>query len=411
MSEQVVVVTGASGGIGRAVAHAFARRGARVGLLARGARGAGGGRAGGPVARRRGARAADRRQPTPTQVEAAAVAVEEQFGPIDVWVNDAMATVFARFADTRAGRVQARDRGDLPRHRLRHDGRAEADARRATAARSCRSARRCPTARSRCRPPTAARSSRSAASPTRSAPSCWHDRQQGAASRWCSCPGVNTTQFNWCRSKLPDHPMPVPPIYQPEIPAEAVVLGRAAPPPRAVGRLQRRRRDPRQQARAVARRPLPGAHRRSTASRSHEHAGRRPTGPTTSSSPCPAWPRPTASSTARPRRAARSSGRRRTAARSPVSRSARGAAHGALAAPRVSGRERSPSAARPARVRAARRRRARHPRRPARRLRLDVLPALGLRRRLLRADRRDGRLRDHPARTGTCGAATTSPAR
>jgi hypothetical protein len=35
-------------------------------------------------------------------------------------------------------------------------------------------------------------------------------------------PGVNTPQFNWCRSKLPDHPMPVPPIYQPEIPAEAV---------------------------------------------------------------------------------------------------------------------------------------------------------------------------------------------
>jgi short-subunit dehydrogenase len=35
-------------------------------------------------------------------------------------------------------------------------------------------------------------------------------------------PGVNTPQFNWCRSKLPKHPMPVPPIYQPEIPAEAV---------------------------------------------------------------------------------------------------------------------------------------------------------------------------------------------
>jgi hypothetical protein len=35
-------------------------------------------------------------------------------------------------------------------------------------------------------------------------------------------PGVNTTQFNWCRSKLPLHPTPVPPIYQPEIPAEAV---------------------------------------------------------------------------------------------------------------------------------------------------------------------------------------------
>jgi hypothetical protein len=35
-------------------------------------------------------------------------------------------------------------------------------------------------------------------------------------------PGLNTTQFNWCRSKLPKHPMPVPPIYQPEIAAEAV---------------------------------------------------------------------------------------------------------------------------------------------------------------------------------------------
>ena len=40
-------------------------------------------------------------------------------------------------------------------------------------------------------------------------------------------PGVNTTQFNWCRSKLPDHPMPVPPIYQPEIPAEAVYWARS----------------------------------------------------------------------------------------------------------------------------------------------------------------------------------------
>jgi short-subunit dehydrogenase len=36
-------------------------------------------------------------------------------------------------------------------------------------------------------------------------------------------PAVNTPQFNWCRSKLPGHPQPVPPIYQPEVPAEAVV--------------------------------------------------------------------------------------------------------------------------------------------------------------------------------------------
>ena len=48
-----------------------------------------------------------------------------------------------------------------------------------------------------------------------------HDKST-CTSPWSSCPGVNTTQFNWCRSKLPDHPQPVPPIYQPEIPAEAV---------------------------------------------------------------------------------------------------------------------------------------------------------------------------------------------
>jgi hypothetical protein len=35
-------------------------------------------------------------------------------------------------------------------------------------------------------------------------------------------PAVNTPQFNWCRSRLPDHPQPVPPIFQPEVPAEAV---------------------------------------------------------------------------------------------------------------------------------------------------------------------------------------------
>jgi len=35
-------------------------------------------------------------------------------------------------------------------------------------------------------------------------------------------PGLNTTQFNWCRSKLPEHPKPVPPIYQPEVAAEAI---------------------------------------------------------------------------------------------------------------------------------------------------------------------------------------------
>src|SRR5579875_3439572 len=99
MSEQkpqVVVVTGSSGGVGRAIAHAFAKRGAHIGLLARGREAledvvreveALGGQA---IA-----------LPTDVadhaQVEAAAAAVEERFGDIDVWVNDAMSTVFAQF--------------------------------------------------------------------------------------------------------------------------------------------------------------------------------------------------------------------------------------------------------------------------------------------------------------------------
>src|SRR5947207_1464575 len=95
---EVVVITGASAGVGRAVAHAFAKRGAHIGLLARepstleDARG---------EVESLGGRAIV--VPTDVadsaQVEAAAEAVEAQFGPIDIWVNDAMATVFARFID------------------------------------------------------------------------------------------------------------------------------------------------------------------------------------------------------------------------------------------------------------------------------------------------------------------------
>ena len=83
-------------------------------------------------------------------------------------------------------------------------------------------------------------------------------------------PGVNTTQFNWCRSKMPNHPQPVPPIYQPEIPAEAVYWA-----------AHHRRRELwvgysavqailGEHARPGAGRPLPGAHRHSPASRSQD---------------------------------------------------------------------------------------------------------------------------------------------
>ena len=91
---EVVVITGASAGVGRATVQAFARRGAKIGLLARG-------RAGLEGALRdveeRGGRAlivpAD--VSDSDQVEAAADAIEREFGPIDVWVNDAMCSVFS----------------------------------------------------------------------------------------------------------------------------------------------------------------------------------------------------------------------------------------------------------------------------------------------------------------------------
>ncbi len=91
---EVVVVTGASAGVGRATVLAFARRGAHVALLARGREGLAGAREDVEAA---GGRALV--VPTdvadPDQVEAAAETVEEELGPIDVWVNNAMASVFS----------------------------------------------------------------------------------------------------------------------------------------------------------------------------------------------------------------------------------------------------------------------------------------------------------------------------
>src|SRR4051794_10455876 len=91
---EVVVITGASAGVGRATVQAFARQGARLGLLARG-------RAGLEGAQRDAEALGGKCLVLPAdvadadQVEGAAAAVEKEFGPIDVWVNDAMCSVFS----------------------------------------------------------------------------------------------------------------------------------------------------------------------------------------------------------------------------------------------------------------------------------------------------------------------------
>src|SRR6516225_8055701 len=91
---EVVVITGASAGVGRATAQAFARRGAHIGLLARGVQGLKGAVAdvqqlgGKTLLLTTDVADAD-------QVERAAQRVEEHFGPIDIWINNAMASVFS----------------------------------------------------------------------------------------------------------------------------------------------------------------------------------------------------------------------------------------------------------------------------------------------------------------------------
>ena len=120
-----------------------------------------------------------------------------------------------------ARRVQARHRGDVSRLRLRHPGRAEPHAARATAAPSSRSARRWPTAASRSRRRTAARSTPSRASPSRCARELIHNKSHVQLTM-VQLPAVNTPQFTWGRNKMPRKAQPVPPIYQPELIAEAI---------------------------------------------------------------------------------------------------------------------------------------------------------------------------------------------
>src|SRR5438874_11343488 len=103
--KQVVVITGASAGVGRATVRAFAQQGADIGLLARGIDGLEGAR--------REVEAEGRRAlvlPTDVasaaQIEAAADRVEHELGPIDVWINNAMVSVFSPVKELQAEAVQ-----------------------------------------------------------------------------------------------------------------------------------------------------------------------------------------------------------------------------------------------------------------------------------------------------------------
>jgi short-subunit dehydrogenase len=216
---EVVVVTGASAGVGRAVAHAFARRGARLGLLARGHEGL-------EAARRECQCLGGEAVAVPTdvgdaeQVEAAAAAVEERLGPIDVWVNDAMATVFAPFLETTpeeyARATQVTYLGTV--HSTMSALRRMVPRDRGTVVQvgSALAYRAIPLQAAYCGAKFAIRGMTDAVRTE-----LLHQRSRV----WITMvqlPAVNTPRFEWCRTRLPHHLQPVPPIYQPEVPAEAV---------------------------------------------------------------------------------------------------------------------------------------------------------------------------------------------
>lgn len=217
--QQVVVITGAGKGVGRATARRFARPGVSLALLGRG-------RDALAAARREVEAAGGRALVVPTDVadhdsvESAAAAAEDALGPIGVWINNAMTTVFARFEDighdeyrratevTYLGTVwgtAAALRRMLPR-----------DQGTVVQVGSAMAYRGIPLQAPYCGAKHAIQGlQESLRTELRHAGSAVHLTM-------VQLPGLNTPQFDHCRSKMPEHPMPVPPIYQPEVAADAV---------------------------------------------------------------------------------------------------------------------------------------------------------------------------------------------
>ena len=214
-----VVITGGTAGIGRATARRFAQDGARIALLAR-------------DSDRLEATRKELEQygatvlclPTdvadPDRVEAAASAVEEGLGEIDIWINCAMVTIYAEFLDidpeefkratevtylgtvygTRAAlqRMVARDRGTIVQ------------------VGSAMAYRSIPLQSPYCGAKHAIKGL------TESLLTELRHQGSNVHLTMVQLPGVNTPQFTWGRTKLPKQTMPVPPIYQPEVAADAI---------------------------------------------------------------------------------------------------------------------------------------------------------------------------------------------
>ena len=219
MSAETVVVTGASAGLGRAIAKEFGKRRARVALLARGKQGL-------DAAAQEIEAAGAKALPIPTDVadaaaiEAAAEATEREFGPIDVWVNNAMVSVFSPVKEMKPEeykratdvtylgvvygtlaalkRMLPRDRGTIVQ------------------VGSALAYRSIPLQSAYC-------AAKHAIVGFTDSLRCEliHD-QADIRLTMVHMPGMNTTQFGWVKSRLQHKAQPVPPIYEPEVGARAV---------------------------------------------------------------------------------------------------------------------------------------------------------------------------------------------
>ncbi|REK12680.1 MAG: SDR family NAD(P)-dependent oxidoreductase [Planctomycetota bacterium] len=220
MTQRTIVVTGASAGVGRAVARAFGQRGDRVALLARGQAGLEGARA--DVEQLGGeALVLPTDVAEASQVEAAAAEAEQRFGPIDVWINSAMVSVFSPAQEIQAEEFERVTRvtylgcvnGTLTalRSMTPRDHGAIVQVGSALAYRGI------PLQSAYC-------GAKHAIQGFTESVRCelLHDQSQVKLSV-VHLPAVNTPQFDWVKCRLPHKPQPVPPIYQPEVAAEAIV--------------------------------------------------------------------------------------------------------------------------------------------------------------------------------------------